>query len=128
MKRLLFFLFIILFAPGFSIGQDGKEEFSKILQSVLQGFNKENPLSFNIRFTFAYEDDESDIIDSLSGEFKIYKGNSWSNIDNTINIVNKQFSISIFPEDEIIYLIKLDTQSIINSQILFQNSALLSNL
>lgn len=128
MKRILFFLFIALCVPGFSFGQDGKEEFAKFMQTVIAGFNNnEEPLSFNIKFSFAYENSKDNIVDSLTGEFKIYQGKYWSNIDNTINIVNENYSISIFPEDELIYLRKLDSQTNISFYNFFQNSDLLSN-
>lgn len=95
--------------------------FSAVAQSVkgldqvmvemkkLQSFYKAQPLSFDVKYTYAGEGTPDKTLDSLNGHIEIAGDSYRCLLDSTETIRNNRYNIILFKEDRIMYLSKPTT-------------------
>ncbi|TWF45400.1 hypothetical protein FHW36_1011330 [Chitinophaga polysaccharea] len=63
-------------------------------------------LSFDIRYTYANEEQPTVITDSLSGSIRMAGGNCFSVLQNSVVLKNARYNIALFKEDKLMYVTK----------------------
>lgn len=72
----------------------------------VQAKSRQQPVSFDLNYTYANESTPGVILDSLKGKIEISGENFRSIIDSTETICNATYNIVLFKEDKIMYLAK----------------------
>ncbi len=81
-----------------------------IEMKALQGVYKQ-PLSFDVRYTYASELHPEAVLDSLSGHMEIAGNRYYYQLANTEMTANEKYVITLFKEDKIMYLSKSMSQN-----------------
>jgi hypothetical protein len=104
MKKIMLLLLLI---PGLkvSLAQVKPEQaVLKAMQQLLSVYNHVSQLSFKVNYRYAAEETPGVYLDSLNGQVKISGSRYWYDLALTEYILNTDYQIMIFKEDQLIYL------------------------
>jgi hypothetical protein len=106
MQRLIILLALSLkfYTPGF--GQPSKTEVLRELENISSNYSIPNNLSFDLQYRYANEVDPQKWVDSLRGKYYVTAEGIFFAVDNTETIVNKDYTIVLFKNDNLMYVTK----------------------
>jgi hypothetical protein len=94
--------------------QNDVKNVKKIISSISDAYTK-NFLRFDIAYYYADEASPNQNLDSLKGEFKFYKNKFWYKLDNTEAMSDSLNFVTVFGDDQLIYLAKPSKNNISNN-------------
>lgn len=83
-------------------------EFAKIQQA----YKKSASLSFSIKYLYSTAQNPSEYKDSATGYFKIKGASSWGRLNDTEYVTNKEYQITIYPQNNLMMLDKADQEAL----------------
>src|SRR5687768_7596976 len=86
--------------------QAQKQEALQLMQKMTDTYQQAAGLSFEVQFRYASETAPNAWLDSLTGRFIINGTQYWSDIDNTETISTGEYTITLFRDDQLMYLTK----------------------
>lgn len=95
----------IIFIPSFA-QNDAKEKALAALKKLSDKYKSSPYLSFDMTYRYADNDRPGKYLDSLKGSFMLNEEEYIYDLDNTEMINTKNYSITLFKEDKIMYLKK----------------------
>ncbi|WP_315815574.1 hypothetical protein [Paraflavitalea speifideaquila] len=79
---------------------------AEAMYKLLGTYSRAPQLSFVVHYKYAAEDKPGLYLDSMRGEVKLHGSKSWYNLALTEYILNEDYQIMLFKEDQLIYLVK----------------------
>lgn len=105
MKQLIAIFSFLCLTCANSFGQgDAKAQASVLLRQLVNRYQPVNGLSFDIMYKYAQSNAPQLYLDSVSGNYKISGSRYWYRIDSTESIRTGDYHITLFREDDIMYL------------------------
>ncbi|HYC27484.1 MAG TPA: hypothetical protein VEB42_01695 [Chitinophagaceae bacterium] len=86
--------------------QTARQQAISELNKLTARYRSSDHLSFNIDYRYALENKPAVFLDSLKGSFKMHGLSYWYAIDSTEAVVGKDYTVMLFKEDRIMYLVK----------------------
>jgi hypothetical protein len=104
-KMTCIIIFVTLCLHGL-FAQGDEKKVRKIIQSVSETY-AHSFLHFDVAYYYADEMNPGQNLDSLKGQFKFYKNKFWYRLDNTEAMSDSSNFVTLFGEDQLMYLSKL---------------------
>ncbi|WPQ66280.1 hypothetical protein SIO70_15575 [Chitinophaga sancti] len=101
-----FLTLIISIAAALSVQAQDTAAIAKAINIFrrVQAKSQQQPVSFEVNYTYSNESTPGTLLDSLKGKIEISGENYRSTLDNTETIRNAKYSIVLFKEDKLMYL------------------------
>ena len=100
-------LFILIAFHDCLIAQEGmREKVSGELKKLAEKYKQSETISFDIMYRYAAENKPAEMLDSLSGSFKIHGQEYWYRLAETEAAGNSNILMTLFKEDGVMYLSK----------------------
>ncbi|OMP76701.1 hypothetical protein [[Flexibacter] sp. ATCC 35208] len=101
-----FLTLIISIAAALSVQAQDTVAIAKAINIFrrVQAKSQQQPVSFEVNYTYSNESTPGTLLDSLKGKIEISGENYRSTLDNTETIRNAKYSIVLFKEDKLMYL------------------------
>jgi len=101
-----FLTLIISIAAAVSVQAQDTAAIAKAINIFrrVQVKSQQQPVSFEVNYTYSNESTPGTLLDSLKGKIEISGENYRSTLDNTETIRNAKYSIVLFKEDKLMYL------------------------
>lgn len=97
---------IISIAAALSVQAQDTTAIAKAINifSRVQAKSQQQPVSFEVNYTYSNESTPGTLLDSLKGKIEISGENYRSTLDSTETIRNSKYTIILFKEDKLMYL------------------------
>jgi hypothetical protein len=106
MKKIAVLFFLILFHHCLMAQEDMRQKVSLELKKLAEKYKQPGTVSFDILYRYAAENKPLEILDSLSGSFKIHGQQYWYRLAETEAAGNSNILMMLFKEDGVMYLSK----------------------
>jgi hypothetical protein len=108
-------------------GQTERQLAEQALRDLNQKYYSSNQLAFQVSYRCRKNESSSAYIDSLRGEFKMSADKYWYKIDSIETIANNDTVLTLFREDQLMYLSKTSRQVRSNSPLAMLDSLFFNN-
>ncbi|WP_276482782.1 hypothetical protein [Paraflavitalea pollutisoli] len=106
MKKQLIAFLIAIGSTIAGAAQDNPAAVVSAMQQLVTTYSRSPQLSFSIEYRYAALDKPGLFLDSMKGQVKISRGRCWYSLAETECILNNDYQILLFKEDQLIYLSK----------------------
>lgn len=106
MKKITVILWLILLHNLLMAQEDMRGQVSATLKKLAERYKQSSSVSYDMTYKYAAENKPDDILDSMSGSFKIHQSEYWYKIAETEAVGNGSIVMTLFKEDKVIYLTK----------------------
>jgi len=117
---------VCLCNSGFS-QTDQRQDAMKALKELANKYYTIPQLSFDITCRYAEENNPTNYLESIDGKFKMSGDKYWYKLDSTEMIGNKDITVMLFKEDQIVYLAKPSRQLQSNNPLAMLDSVFFNN-